>query len=463
MKTDNHFMRKMSSKHLVTLSLGGVIGTGIFLSSGYLIQEAGAIGTIIAYLIGAALATLVMMCLGELSVQHPNTSSLHMYASKYIHPSVGFRVAWLYWLTWTVALGSQFITMGITLQKWFPQIPIWIWCAIFSGIILLLNVLDVKIFSVSEFWLSLIKVVALGIFVILGITAITGVLPVHATRAPLFHNLTANGIFPHGFGAVFIVLLSANFAFSGTELIGVAAGETSEPEKNIPKAIKRTLFLLVTLFIGTIVVIGALIPANSKALIESPFVLILQNLGIPFASDIMNFIIFIAILSGANSGLYAASRMLWSLAEDGTLPKTFSRLSKNGLPVNGLILTLAGGLLSLFSSIYAEDTVYLALVSISGFAVVAVWLSIGISQLQFRKAFIKQHQLSELKYQTPGYPLVPWLVIILCAISLIGIYFDPNQRIALYFGIPFTILTTLVYQLFYRKQKRSNYEISTVD
>ena len=386
-----------------------------------------------------------------------------MYASKYIHPSVGFTVAWLYWLTWTVALGSQFITMGITLQKWFPQIPIWIWCAIFSGIILLLNVLDVKIFSVSEFWLSLIKVVALGIFVILGITAITGVLPVHATRAPLFHNLTANGIFPHGFGAVFIVLLSANFAFSGTELIGVAAGETSEPEKNIPKAIKRTLFLLVTLFIGTIVVIGALIPANSKALIESPFVLILQNLGIPFASDIMNFIIFIAILSGANSGLYAASRMLWSLAEDGTLPKTFSRLSKNGLPVNGLILTLAGGLLSLFSSIYAEDTVYLALVSISGFAVVAVWLSIGISQLQFRKAFIKQHQLSELKYQTPGYPLVPWLVIILCAISLIGIYFDPNQRIALYFGIPFTILTTLVYQLFYRKQKRSNYEISTVD
>jgi S-methylmethionine transporter/histidine permease len=386
-----------------------------------------------------------------------------MYASKYIHPSVGFTVAWLYWLTWTVALGSQFITMGITLQKWFPQIPIWIWCAIFSGIILLLNVLDVKIFSVSEFWLSLIKVVALGIFVILGITAITGVLPVHATRAPLFHNLTANGIFPHGFGAVFIVLLSANFAFSGTELIGVAAGETSEPEKNIPKAIKRTLFLLVTLFIGTIVVIGALIPANSKALTESPFVLILQNLGIPFASDIMNFIIFIAILSGANSGLYAASRMLWSLAEDGTLPKTFSRLSKNGLPVNGLILTLAGGLLSLFSSIYAEDTVYLALVSISGFAVVAVWLSIGISQLQFRKAFIKQHQLSELKYQTPGYPLVPWLVIILCAISLIGIYFDPNQRIALYFGIPFTILTTLVYQLFYRKQKRSNYEISTVD
>ena len=106
MKTDNHFMRKMSSKHLVTLSLGGVIGTGIFLSSGYLIQEAGAIGTIIAYLIGAALATLVMMCLGELSVQHPNTSSLHMYASKYIHPSVGFTVAWLYWLTWTVALGS---------------------------------------------------------------------------------------------------------------------------------------------------------------------------------------------------------------------------------------------------------------------------------------------------------------------------------------------------------------------
>lgn len=207
-----------------------------------MIQEAGAIGTIIAYLIGAALATLVMMCLGELSVQHPNTSSLHMYASKYIHPSVGFTVAWLYWLTWTVALGSQFITMGITLQKMVSSNSDLDLVCHFSGIILLLNVLDVKIFSVSEFWLSLIKVVALGIFVILGITAITGVLPVHATRAPLFHNLTANGIFPHGFGAVFIVLLSANFAFSGTELIGVAAGETSEPEKIYPKPSSEPYF-----------------------------------------------------------------------------------------------------------------------------------------------------------------------------------------------------------------------------
>lgn len=114
---DNQFMRKMSSKHLVTLSLGGVIGTGIFLSSGYLIQEAGAIGTIIAYVVGGFLATLVMMCLGELSVYHPNTASLHLYASKYIHPSLGFTVAWLYWLTWTVALGSQFITMGVCLQS----------------------------------------------------------------------------------------------------------------------------------------------------------------------------------------------------------------------------------------------------------------------------------------------------------------------------------------------------------
>ena len=342
--------------------------------------------------------------------------------------------------------------MGVCLQKWFPQTPIWLWCAIFSILILLLNVLDIKIFSVSEFWMSLVKIVALGIFIILGATAITGILPAHATSAPLFKNLVSNGIFPNGFGAVFIVLLSANFAFSGTELIGVAAGETSHPEKNIPKAIKSTLFLLITLFIGTIVVIGALIPGSSKVLTESPFVSILQNIGIPYASDIMNFTIFIAILSGANSGLYAASRMLWSLAEDGTLPKVFSRLSKNGLPIYGLLLTLVGGLLSLFSSIYAESTVYLALVSISGFAVVAVWLSIGISQLRFRKVFLATHDISELSYRTPGYPVVPWLVIIFCIISIVGIYFDPNQRIALYFGIPFTIISALIYQLFYSRR-----------
>ena len=240
---------------------------------------------------------------------------------------------------------------------------------------------------------------------------------------------------------------------TGAELIGVAAGETSDPKKNIPKAILQTIIILVVLFIGTIVVIGALLPDSAANLDESPVTVILNLMGIPYAADIMNLVLITVVLSGANSGVYAASRMLWSLANAGTLPKRFAKLSKRGLPIYGLLLTILGGLLSLFSSIYSADTVYLALVSISAFAVVAVWLSIAWAQLNFRKYYLKSgHKLDELAYQTPFYPIVPWLVIILCSVSIIGIAFDPNQRIALIIGIPFTILCFFYYQLFFSKK-----------
>lgn len=448
------FIREMSAKHLIMLSLGGVIGTGIFLSSSYLIETTGAIGTIIAYLIGAGLVTMVMMCLAELSVHEPSTSSFHNYATKYIHPGAGFVVAWLYWLTWTVALGSQLVTMAILMQRWFPSIPIWFWCAAFMLIIFCSNIIDIRWFAISEFWMSLVKVLALSLFLVLGIGGIVGFVPIeNQSTAPLFGNLVADGWFPKGAGAVFLAILSANFAFSGTELIGVAAGETEDPGKNIPRAIRRTILILIVLFIGTIVIIGALLPKEAANLDESPITFILGQMGIPYAADIMNFVLITAVLSGANSGVYAASRMLWSLAQAGTLPKRFAKLSKRGLPVYGLILTLFGGLLSLFSSVFAADTVYLALVSISAFAVVMVWLSIGWAQLNFRKYYLKSgHQVADLGYKTPWYPVIPWAVIIVCLISIAGIAFDPNQRIALIIGIPFTLACFAYYQIFFSKK-----------
>lgn len=449
------FVKEMQSKHLITLSLGGVIGTGIFLSSGYLIQAAGAVGTIIAYLIGALVVCLVMLCLGELTVHDPNTGAFHIYASKYIHPGVGFVIAWLYWLTWTVALGYQFITLAIFMGRWFPGVSQWVWCLIFALFILGLNIFNLKVFANSEFWMSFIKVVALVVILILGLLAIFGVIKYgDRTNAPLFSEFTKNGVFPNGFGAIALAILSANFAFSGAEIIGVAAGETKNPEKSVPKAIFQTLVILIVLFIGTIVVIGALLPQESAGLDESPFVTILTNIGIPYIGDIMNFILIITLLSAANSGLYAASRMLWSLAEQNTLPKTFSKLNSKGLPVYGLALTMLGGFLSLFSSIYAAETVYLALTSISGLAVVGVWLGIGWSHLNFRRQYVANGgEVSKLKYKAPLYPLVPIAVIVLCLVSMIGIAIDPNQRIGLIIFIPFVLLCFGYYQLVFRNKK----------
>lgn len=452
--SSHQFSKNLKSRNLITMSLGGVIGTGIFMSTGYSIQTAGPIGTILAYVIGSILVCMVMACLGELSVHDPNTGAFHTYASKYINPGIGFITAWMYWLTWTIALGSEFIALSTIGQQYFPNIPVWGFSLIFTVIILLLNIINMNLFSSSEFWMSLIKVLALVVFLGLGILIIFKIIPIHHTHfKPFFGQLTANGIFSNGLIPVISIVLSANFAFSGAEMIAVGAGESQTPEKTVPQSIKHTLIILVILFIGTIVALGSILPQSDSSLAQSPFVTILSNINIPYASDIMNLILFITIFSGANSGVYAASRMLWSLADKNTLPKGLAKLSKNGIPVYGLILTIAGGLLALFSSIYAPNTVYLALTAISAFAVVFVWLVIGWAHFNFRRQFIKAgHSTSELKYKAPLFPLLPILVIIICLLSLVGIAFDPNQRIAIIIGVPFAIICYIWHALVYRKK-----------
>lgn len=454
MEYKTHLNRKMQARHIQMISLGGVIGTGLFLSSGYTIHEAGPIGTIIAYLIGALLVFSVMLCLGELSVAMPYTGAFHVYAKRYLGPATGFLVAILYWLTWTIALGSEFTAAGLIMQNWFPNTPIWSWSLFFIILIFLTNFFSVKIFAETEFFFSLVKVLAIILFIILGSAAIIGILPyADFKHAPGLSNLTKNGWFPNGFGGVFTTMLTVNFAFSGTELIGITAGEAKDPQKTIPQAIHTTLWRLVIFFIGSIVVMSALIPYEVAGVTQSPFVYVLKQLHLPFVSDLMNFVVLMAIISAANSGLYASTRMLWSLGNEQTLPATFTKTSKNGVPVIALCISMLGAILALISSVVAADTVYLVLVSISGLAVVIVWMTIALSQLKFRKAFLASgHQLSELKYKTPLFPFVPWFAFSLSGASCLLIWFDPTQRIALYWTIPFVICCYLAHYLFKKRK-----------
>jgi S-methylmethionine transporter len=260
-----------------------------------------------------------------------------------------------------------------------------------------------------------------------------------------------------------MTMLAVNFAFSGTELIGVAAGETKEPTKTIPKAIRTTLIRLVIFYVGTIVVLSALLPSEAASVLESPFVAVLGRIGIPYAADLMNVVIITAILSAANSGLYASSRMLWSLADKKTIPSFFGKLTKSGVPLVATITSMLGGGLALLSSIYAPDTVYILLVSISGLAVVFVWMSISASQFFFRRRFIKEgNSVKDLAYKTPLYPFVPIASFFLCLASVIGIAFDEGQRVALYCTIPFVGFCYAAYYVTnYVKKKRSVEYVNT--
>lgn len=446
-KNKNQFKRTMKTRHLIMLSLGGVIGTGLFFNTGYIIATAGAVGAIISYLIGALVVYLVMLCLGELAVAMPETGAFHTYASRFISPATGYTVAWLYWLTWTVALGSSLTAAGMCMRYWFPDIQVWVWCLIFCLVIFALNIITAQFFAESEFWFSIIKVITIVVFIIAGTAAIFGFIPMkNDMPAPFLHNITDHGWFPNGIIPIVMTMVSVNFAFSGTELIGIAAGETHNPEKSIPLAIKTTIFRLIIFFVGTIFVLAALLPMEQASVVTSPFVMVFENIGIPYAADIFNFVILTAILSAANSGLYASGRMLWSLSNQGTLPKCFAQLTDKGIPTTAIAVSMLGGLLALFSSIIAPNTVFVALTAISGFAVVAVWLSICASHYFYRKQLSTSEQ-KNLKFKAPLYPFVPILGFILCLVACIGLAFDPEQRIALYCGIPFVIVCFIVHHL----------------
>ncbi|HEL2169224.1 TPA: amino acid permease [Streptococcus suis] len=416
------FNREMNSRYLQMLSIGGVIGTGLFLSSGYTIAQAGPFGAVAAYLFGAVMVYLVMFSLGELSVAMPVTGSFHTYATKFISPGTGFMVAWMYWLCWVVALASQFVGAAQLMQRWFPSVPIWIFAVIVFG----LNTLSVGWFAKAEDALSSIKVYAIAAFIVLGTLAIFGILPFEGTNAaPLFNNITSNGLLPNGLVGFITVMLSVNYAFSGVEMIGIAAGETDNPKKAVPQAIKSTIGLLVIFFVLTIVVLAALLPMSEAGVTEAPFVLVLDKIGFPYAADIMNFIILTAILSASTSGLYASSRMLWSLANEGMISKELVKINKHGVPMRGMILSMIG--------------------------VVIAWLAIPLAQIGFRREFLKNHSEDELEYKTPFSPTLPWITVVLLVISIIGIGWDPSQRAGLYFGVPFMIGCYIYHYIRFKK------------
>ena len=449
--------RAMGTRHLVMLSLGGAIGTGLFLGSGEVIAQTGPVGAIIAYILGGLIAYMVMLCLGELAVHMPVAGSFGAYAQKYIGPGTGYMISWVYWLTWTATLGTEFTAAALLMQEWFPHISMWIWTIIFAITIFVLNLSSTRIFAESEFWLALVKVVTVVAFIILGLLAIFGLIPFHgAESAPLFHNLTAQGWFPHGLVPIFTTMLIVNFAFSGTELIGVAAGETKDPAVNVPKAINAAIWRLLIFFVGTIVVISALLPfqvagLGGEGVSNSPFVTVFNYIGIPYADDIIRFVIITALLSAANSGLYAASRMMWSLSAQRQLPQVFSRLSSSGTPVIALVVTMFGAIPGLLSEHFAPETIFKNLLGIAAFTMVIVWMSICWSQFNFRRAWYKAgHSAKDLKFAAPLYPIVPILGFVFCFITGLSMAADPEMQAGFIGCLLFIAGCYLSHYLFYR-------------
>ncbi|RHW36853.1 amino acid permease [Lysinibacillus yapensis] len=436
----------MKSRHLFMLSLGGVIGTGLFLNAGYTINQAGPGGALIGYIFGGLILYMVMICLGELAVYMPVSGSFQTYASKFINPSAGFSLGWMYFVGSATTAGVEFTAAGILMQRWFPDMSIWIWCAIFIALLFGINALTTKAFGEAEYWFAGIKVVAVILFILIGIAAAVGIMPLEDRPAPFVENLVPTGLFPAGLAIIFVTMMNVIFSYQGSELIGIAAGESENPNKDIPRAIRNVLFRIVVFYLSSIIILSAIFPASELGLLESPFVTLMDLVGIPYAADIMNFVILTAVLSVGNSCIYASTRLLWSMSNEGMAPKIFGSLNKRKVPFSALVFTMIFSLLSLLTSVLAADTVFVILMSIAGISVTISWIGIAVSQLMFRRKFIKAGgKVEALRYKVKFYPFIPIACIVTCSGLLIFLATDPTQLLGLIIGIAFLVACYLFY------------------
>lgn len=444
--------RSMKSRHLFMISIGGVIGTGFFLGTGYAIGQAGPIGAMLAYLFGGLVMYLVMVCLGELSMIMPVSGSFQAHAERYIGPATGFMVGWSYWLSWAVYVGLEFLAAAILMARWFPDVPVWIWCAIFIVLIFGINALTTRSFAETEYWFSAIKVVAVLLFIVVGGAAMVGFIPIQGQEAPFLSNFTNAGFLPTGMIGIFISMMTVVYAFMGSEIVGVAAGETENPEKNIPRAIRNIIVRILVFYVLATFVLSSIVPWETAGLLESPFITVFDMVGIPYSADIMNFVILIAILSVGNTGLYACARLLFSLSKSGQAPRSFGKLNKYGVPMNALIFTLLFSLVSLLTSVMAAETLFVLLLAMSGVGGIVTWIAIAVAQYRFRKEYIAEGgKVKDLKFRVPFFPAVPIICILMCVGIVVFTAFDPTQRVSLFIGFGFVALCYIFYHFKYAR------------
>jgi lysine-specific permease len=348
------------------------------------------------------------------------------------------------------------------MKYWLPNVPGIVWSAIFLALILGLNVLSVKGYGESEFWFSIIKVVTIIIFIVVGLLMIFGIMKGYSGG---FDNFTkGEAPFKGGFLSIFSVFMVVGFAFQGTEMVGVAAGESENPEENIPKAIKQIFWRILLFYVLAIFVIGCLISYKDPNLLGgdleniavSPFTLVFKHAGLAFAAAAMNAVILTSVLSAGNSSLYVGSRVLWVLAEEGKAPAFLKKVNKGGVPVNALYVTTIIGMLCFLTSLFGDGTVYSWLLNAAGLAGYLSWLGISVTHYRFRKAYKAQgRDLKDLPYVAKWFPLGPILATVLCLVAMLGTNYgaflgdkiDWYGIAVSYIGLPLFVLGYLSYKV----------------
>ncbi|MBM7699615.1 amino acid permease [Kurthia huakuii] len=449
-KQQPELQRGLEARHITLMSLGAAIGVGLFLGSAGAIKLAGP-AVLLTYALGGIFIFFMMRALGEIATDHPVAGSFSRYAQELLGPLAGFLTGWNYWFLWIVTCMAEITAAGIYMQLWFPDSPKWMW-ALFALILMTaINLIAAKAFGEMEFWFAMIKIVAIIFMIVLGLALILfgfgndGV-------ALGFSNLWSHGGFmPNGFSGVIAALPIVMFAYLGVEMIGVTAGEAKNPKKVIPRAINTVLIRILIFYIGALTVIMAIYPWNQITDGNSPFVMMFENVGIRYATGIINFVVLTAALSSCNSGIFSTGRMLFNLSHQKQAPKIFGKVGKTGVPTNAIYMSAIVLLIGVALNYFVDEKVFTYITSVSTFGAVFTWIMILVTQIKYRQT-LSTEQVNKLSFKMFLYPYISYISIVFFLFVVILMAFNEGTRIALIVG-PIWMIFLLVLYFGYYKNK----------
>ncbi|MFB9685515.1 amino acid permease [Amycolatopsis plumensis] len=439
---DAGYRKALKSRHVNMIAIGGAIGTGLFLGAGGRLAQAGP-ALAIVYGVCGLFAFFVVRALGELILYRPSSGAFVSYAREFMGEKGAYVAGWMHFLNWSTTGIADITAIALYAHFWsfFSPIPQWVLALIALAVVLTLNMVSVKLFGEMEFWFAIIKVAALVLFMVIGIFLLVTQTPIDGVAGGPQLIADHGGIFPSGLLPMVLIVQGVVFAYASVELVGVAAGETENPEKIMPKAINSIMWRIMVFYVGSVVLLAMLLPWSSYTKDQSPFVTVLSHLGVPAADSVMNLVVLTAALSSLNSGLYSTGRILRSMATGGSAPKFTGVMNRNHVPYGGILLTAAVCVLGVGLNYLVPKEAFDIVLNFAAIGILATWAIIVLCHLLFvRKA--KRDGLERPSFRLPFSPYTEIATLVFLAAVVVLMGFDETGRITL-LALP-AILVALV-------------------
>ena len=431
----------LSTRHLNFIALGSAIGTGLFYGSAGAIQAAGP-SVLLVYLLGGAVVYFLLRALGEMSVRHPVTGSFAEYTRAYLGGAVGYLTGWMFAFEMVIVALADLTAIGIYMGFWFPDVSRWVWIVAALLIVGAANVASAKAFGELEFWFTVVKVGAVIAMIIAGAAVLVFGLSTAETTGPA-NLVNDGGFFPNGFSGMVASFILVLFAFGGTEIIGVAGSEATDPKTAVPKAVNTVPVRILLFYVLSILIILMINPWRTITGEESSFVQIFSTLGVNWAAGLLNFVVITAALSAINADLFGAGRVLTGLAKQNLAPRIMARTVRD-VPVMTTVILLIVLIVGVIANTLIPDRIFEIIASLATFATIFVWLMILLAHLASRRAMTPEEEAT-LDYKAPLYPFGQYFAIFFILFTFGIMLWLPEFRGAFFVGLAFSVIVLALY------------------